>query len=103
MTPHEKRTDVPTPTGLPSVADLIDRVGDVRFRVWPPLANSGRALWHRGVLHLGQAVFDRITGAATPQEQAAVLRAIPCVDTAALEDGEVVRLWREAAGPPGSN
>jgi hypothetical protein len=25
---------------LPSVADRIDRVGDVPFQVWPPLANS---------------------------------------------------------------
>jgi hypothetical protein len=88
---------------LPSVADRIDRVGDVPFQVWPPLAGSGRALWHQGVLYIGQAVLDRITGAATPQEQAAVLRGIPVGDTAALQDGEAVELWREVGGTPGSN
>jgi hypothetical protein len=103
MTPNDKRTDLPTSVGSPSVADLIDRVGEVPFKVWPPLAHSGRALWHQGVLYVGQAVFDRIAGAPTPQEQAAVLRGIPCVDTATLEDGEAVRLWREAGGPPGDN
>jgi hypothetical protein len=89
------------PEPLPSVADRIDRVGDVPFQVWPPLANSGRARWHQGVLYVGQAVFDRIVGAATPHEQVTVLRGIPCVDTAALEDGEAVRLWREPGGPSG--
>jgi hypothetical protein len=63
------------------------------FEVWPPLAGSGRALWHQGVLYIGQAVIARAT---TDQEQAAVLWGISYVDTAALEDGETVRLWREA-------
>jgi hypothetical protein len=54
------------------------------------------------MLNVDQAVSNRITPAGTPQEQAAVLRGIPCVDTAALEDGEAVRLWRETGGPPGT-
>jgi hypothetical protein len=88
---------------LPSVAELIDRLGDVPIRVWPPLANGGRALWHQGVLLVSQAVFDRIAGAATGEEWAAVLRDIPVIDTAGLKDGDHVPLWPPPGGTPGSN
>jgi hypothetical protein len=50
------------------VADRIDRFGDVPIRVWPPLANSGRALWHDGVLLVSQAVFDRMAVARAAEE-----------------------------------
>jgi hypothetical protein len=88
---------------LPSVAELIDRLGDVPIRVWPPLAHSGRALGHQGVLLVSQAVFDRIAGAATSEESAAVLRGLPYIDTAGLKDGDHVPLWPPPGGTPGSN
>jgi hypothetical protein len=88
---------------LSSVADLIERVGDVPIRVWPPLANSGRALWHQGVLLVSQAVFDRIAGAASDAEREAVLRGVPYIDTAGLRDGDHVPLWPQPGGTPGSN
>jgi hypothetical protein len=91
------------PDPLPSVADLIERVGDVPIRVWPPLANSGRALWHDGVLLVSQAVFNRIAAAANHEERAAVLRGVPYIDTAGVKDGDHVPLWPPPGGTPGSN
>jgi hypothetical protein len=91
------------PEPLPSVADLIERVGDVPIRVWPPLANSGRALWHQGVLLVSQAVFNRIAGAPTSEERAAVLRSVFYIDMAGVKDGDHVPLWPPPGGTPGSN
>jgi hypothetical protein len=88
---------------VPSVADLSERVGDVPMRVWPPLAKSGRALWHQGIVLVSQADFDRITGAATSEGQAAVLRGLPYIDTAGLRDGDHLPLWPPPGGTPGSN
>jgi hypothetical protein len=88
---------------LPSVAELVDRLGDVPIRVWPPLANGGRALWHQGVLLVSQAVFDRIARTANHAERAAVLRSACYIDTGGLEDEDHVPLWPPPGGTPGSN
>jgi hypothetical protein len=91
------------PEPLPSVADLIERVGDVPIRVWPPLAHSGRALWHQGVLLVSKAVFDRIANTATSEGRAAVLQGVPYIDTDGLQDGGEVPLGPPPGGTPGSN
>src|SRR5262245_9841936 len=61
-------------------------------RVWGPLARSGRVLLHQDVLNMGQAVWDRVRGAATQAEPVAVLRSVPGIDVGTLADGDVVEL-----------